>query len=1093
MGSRGRVGTLLNVGIGPRGFTGPTGVTGPRGPAGLSANVKLPCDVVPFVTVKKRSAGPSSFAEKLIGSGTTISSDTSLGGTEMSIGSLAKKPGRIYTAGRKFMTAGQQIYLNGINTPYHLFNEFGSDLYDHDWWDAEFTRLNSLGINSVRVWVNDDPTLPGPYVNGNLGIWMDQNYAVNVSAKWWQDVDDIVALAATHKIYIRLVVFTMHFFDWNFPLDSTHGSWSVAFGSLVGVQSFVDTVIVPLATRYEDNIYFWSIDLGNEIDTWLEHDNYNNPPGGIITPNGSGSSVYVSNYRLSDYLVGQILYIGGQIYGTISLRIDDFTFQAGSYSGDSEPLSNCAIATTDGGVPPQTIQRYLAYAAKAVHRSGSPVLLTFGMESIKHGSTAYSGDFWSDTILASFTNDAESFLDFYQVHWYSWGARYFPFLIDVVSQGLPSKPAILGEFSANAIDTNIPNVSAWTPGTWFGPGQFVFLNGGFYLSKPLWESGVVYAPGAKVVSYDPSAPQYYRSYQTSGGGTSGATSPTGTGTISDGAVTWTYLADLGNSGWDLGPTGTGSWIEEGQTVWAYVGTTTWTTSTVYNDYSMVIANGNIYVVDYGNHGTSGSNPPSGTTSPVTDGTVKWTYRGPMNTSLDYVFNTLLSGGWAGHHPWSSNAVDDNGGAYYYTTKAGMRSYPDSWSSSTGYYPGDSCVNDGNKFYRMIGVSSGTSAPSGSGPTGTGASISDGTLTWKYEQTLPNPPWTDCGTSAIAFAAANHLLVFPDITGPSDNSGTVTMQSKYRTIYEPGTTMIISASFQFSTGTVDGSVQRVGWFDDTDGIFFQRDSGVDSIVIRSYGVDTVITRDQWNVNSLLGTDGSGIIFDPTNYSGIEIAVDWSGGGLATVGFLINGTTYWAHDITRNLMPSTPCLPIRWEIWSLAGSDLPAVDTMISYDGYASRVKVSGDQIPGVSWNGGSTVTVYGNSQTATALTLRVKNTATKYATLRPTKLSIIDSAGEGFSGRLYWELTYNAGFTYTGTWNSESAVAESVPGISLTDAGTVVMRGVWESGAHFEETLEGMPWLGADCDGNSETVTLQITNTTGTTRYYWVVLSWEEKT
>lgn len=52
---------------------------------------------------------------------------------------------------------------------------------------------------------------------------------------------------------------------------------------------------------------------------------------------------------------------------------------------------------------------------------------------------------------------------------------------------------------------------------------------------------------------------------------------------------------------------------------------------------------------------------------------------------------------------------------------------DAWAPSTAYVYGQKRVNGGNCYFC---IGSGTSAPSG-GPTGTGSSITDGTVTWKY--------------------------------------------------------------------------------------------------------------------------------------------------------------------------------------------------------------------------------------------------------------------------------------------------------------------------------------------------------------------------
>lgn len=60
-------------------------------------------------------------------------------------------------------------------------------------------------------------------------------------------------------------------------------------------------------------------------------------------------------------------------------------------------------------------------------------------------------------------------------------------------------------------------------------------------------------------------------------------------------------------------------------------------------------------------------------------------------------------------------------------------FPTAWQAGKAYPEGGTCLNDGGKMYRVAaGTRGGTTAASGSGPTGTGSSINDGTVIWRYE-------------------------------------------------------------------------------------------------------------------------------------------------------------------------------------------------------------------------------------------------------------------------------------------------------------------------------------------------------------------------
>ena len=69
--------------------------------------------------------------------------------------------------------------------------------------------------------------------------------------------------------------------------------------------------------------------------------------------------------------------------------------------------------------------------------------------------------------------------------------------------------------------------------------------------------------------------------------------------------------------------------------------------------------------------------------------------------------------------------------YWVSTGAATIATQSAWASSTAYAVGDMRTNDSGKLY--VCVDDGTSAGSG-GPTGTGTSIVDGSVTWRYVAT-----------------------------------------------------------------------------------------------------------------------------------------------------------------------------------------------------------------------------------------------------------------------------------------------------------------------------------------------------------------------
>ena len=184
---------------------------------------------------------------------------------------VAADPGRIYVQGNMLMADGSQIYLNGANTPWNQYNEFGGTnpygaRYDRVWWEQEFIRMKNSGINSTRVWIAcNGTTQPSIDANGNV---------TGVSAQFWSDVDHLMGLASTHGIYVMASMMSFDFADpyiWDYATNAhstKYLAWTSMLKSSAKVQTMIDNYLVPFAVRYKNNPYLYAIDLCNEPE-WI--------------------------------------------------------------------------------------------------------------------------------------------------------------------------------------------------------------------------------------------------------------------------------------------------------------------------------------------------------------------------------------------------------------------------------------------------------------------------------------------------------------------------------------------------------------------------------------------------------------------------------------------------------------------------------------------------------------------------------------------------------------------------------------------------------------------------------------------------------
>jgi hypothetical protein len=172
---------------------------------------------------------------------------------------------QIVIADGRFMAGDHRIWINGANTPWNHWNDFGGD-FDEAWWNAQFQALNENGINATRVWIT---------CNGDVGIAIDENgHVAGATPAHWKNLDRLFQIAEQHRIYVMA---TLMSFD---HLKSGHASfqrWRNWIDSDEHIDSYVDSYLIPFVDRYGRSPWLWSVDLMNEPD-WV----YENADNGRV-------------------------------------------------------------------------------------------------------------------------------------------------------------------------------------------------------------------------------------------------------------------------------------------------------------------------------------------------------------------------------------------------------------------------------------------------------------------------------------------------------------------------------------------------------------------------------------------------------------------------------------------------------------------------------------------------------------------------------------------------------------------------------------------------------------------------------------------
>jgi hypothetical protein len=166
---------------------------------------------------------------------------------------------RITVNDNKFLVGGKEIFMNGANTPWNKWNDFGGN-YTSSWWDAEFQRIKNSGGNSTRIWIT---------CSGEVGLTITTDGTVTGATNaFWSNLDDMFQLAKRNKIYIKATLIS---FDHFKNSNRTYQHWRNMILSNDKVTSFVDNYAVPFVRRYNDNPYLWAVDICNEIE-WVNQD-----------------------------------------------------------------------------------------------------------------------------------------------------------------------------------------------------------------------------------------------------------------------------------------------------------------------------------------------------------------------------------------------------------------------------------------------------------------------------------------------------------------------------------------------------------------------------------------------------------------------------------------------------------------------------------------------------------------------------------------------------------------------------------------------------------------------------------------------------
>lgn len=307
----------------------------------------------------------------------------------------------------------------------------------------------------------------------------------------------------------------------------------------------------------------------------------------------------------------------------------------------------------------------------------------------------------------------------------------------------------------------------------------------------------------------------------------------------------------------------------------------------------------------------------------------------------------------------------------------------------------------------------------------------------------NGLWATQAVNGAATFNSSQGLVDLQITG---GSGSLAVRETTKVFsYQPGKSLLVMNSFVFSPAATS-LIQRVGYFNDTNGFFLQMNGSSLEFVRRSSSLVTTEIKAQgtWSEDNLDGTGPSGINLDISKVQILWMDFEWLGAGTVRMGFVIDGKFIICHkfhhaNVVASTYINTACLPLRYEI---RNSGAPTAtytlkqicSTVLSEGGYELRGEQRSVNIPLGSPRDLAVVGTY-----YPLITLRLKSSREDAVVI----LSNLSFLGTTNNANYHWEII-GRGVTAggSGTWVSagaDSSVEYKLDATSIT-GGKVLASG-----------------------------------------------------
>ena len=271
---------------------------------------------------------------------------------------------------------------------------------------------------------------------------------------------------------------------------------------------------------------------------------------------------------------------------------------------------------------------------------------------------------------------------------------------------------------------------------------------------------------------------------------------------------------------------------------------------------------------------------------------------------------------------------------------------------------------------------------------------------------------------------------------------VTRESLRVFAYQPGKSLQTLVTFVMDQGQTN-LTQRVGYFNDQNGLYFANIDGVNCFVKRSYVngsvQETIVEQNDWNIDKLDGTSATGITLDTTKAQIFFMDIEWLGVGIVRMGFVIDGNYILCHSFNHaneidTTYMTTACLPIRYQIENTGTTVASSTMKMIC----ATVISEGGYQLRGRQRAVGRPVTAPMNLATAgtfyPVVSIKLKDTSLDAIAV----IKNISMLGIANNGKMQYKLVANATIS-GGSWVEDASehVAYNITSNTMSGGHTVL--------------------------------------------------------